>query len=68
MDSNTLLVSFMFGTLGMGMFMYGKKAGRLVPLGAGLALLVIPYCIPNLLAMTITCCAISVVPWLLRGA
>ena len=68
MDTNSLLVSSLFGTLGMGMFMYGKKAGRLVPLAAGLALLVVPYCIPNLIAMTATCCVITAVPWFLRGA
>jgi hypothetical protein len=67
MDTNQLLLSFVFGTVGMGMFMYGKKASRLVPLGAGLALMLVPYFIPNLIAMTVVCCLLTAVPWVLRG-
>ena len=68
MDTNSLLVSFAFGTVGMGMFMYGKKAGRLVPLAAGLALMAVPYFIPNLIAMTVVCCLIAATPVLLKNA
>lgn len=68
MDSNSLMLSLLFGSIGMGMLMYGKKAGRMVPLGAGLALMVLPYCIPNVMALVIVCCVITAVPWLLRNA
>jgi len=68
MDSNSLLLSFVFGTIGMGMFMYGKKAGRMVPLGAGLALMLVPYFIPNLIAMAVVCCLLTATPWFVRGA
>jgi len=68
MDTNSLLVSFAFGTVGMGMFMYGKKAGRLVPLAAGVALMAVPYFIPNLIAMTVVCCLIAATPVLLKNA
>ena len=50
------------------MFMYGKKAGRLVPLLAGVALVVVPYFVPNLIAMTIVCTLLCAVPWFLRTA
>ena len=43
MDGNVLMASMLFGSIGLGMLMYGKKAGRPVPLIAGLALLTIPY-------------------------
>ena len=33
MDMNLVMISLVFGMIGMGMFMYGKKAGRMVPLG-----------------------------------
>ena len=68
MDSSSLMLSLLFGSIGMGMLMYGKKAGRMVPLGAGLALMVLPYCIPNVMALLIVCCVITAVPWLLRNA
>ena len=32
MDGNLLMASLFFGAIGMGMLMYGKKAGRMVPL------------------------------------
>ena len=66
MDSTSLFLSLLFGAIGMGMLMYGKKAGRMVPLGAGLALMVIPYCIPNAIALLIVCCLLTAMPWLLR--
>jgi hypothetical protein len=66
MDFNNLMLSFLFGMIGMGMFMFGKKAGRLVPLGAGLALMVVPYFIPNLIALLVVCCALCVTPLVVR--
>jgi hypothetical protein len=50
------------------MFMYGKRASRPVPLFAGLGLIVVPYFIPNLIALLIVCCAITATPWILRNA
>ena len=63
MDYGLLITSFAFGLVGMGMFMYGRKAGRPVPLGTGMALMSVPYFV--LLAV---CCALTAVPWLLRDA
>jgi hypothetical protein len=66
MDSGVLMVSFLFGLIGTGMFTYGWKMGRMVPLGSGLALMVVTYFIPNVLVLTIVCCALAAVPWVLR--
>ena len=68
MDSTSLFLSLLFGSIGMGMLMYGKKAGRPVPLIAGLGLLTIPYFVPNLLILWIICCVLTVLPWVLRHA
>jgi hypothetical protein len=68
MDGNLLMASMLFGSIGLGMLMYGKKAGRPVPLIAGLALLTIPYFIPNLLILAIVCSVLTALPWVLRGA
>jgi hypothetical protein len=65
-DFNLIMVSLVFGSIGMGMFMYGKKAGRLVPLGVGLGLMVVPYFIPNLIAMVLVCSGMLAVPWVVR--
>ena len=66
MDSNSLMASLVFGMIGMGMFMYGKKAGRPIPLAAGAGLMVIPYFITHLVIMIIVCGALTAVPWLMR--
>ena len=68
MDSTSLMLSFLFGLIGMGMFAYGKKAGRLVPLGAGAALMAVPYFIPNVAILLVVCCGITSLPWVLRHA
>jgi hypothetical protein len=68
MDYTLLLASFAFGVVGMGMFMYGKKAARPIPLAAGVGLMIIPYFISHLAILLIVCCALTTVPWLLRDA
>jgi hypothetical protein len=39
----TLLASFFWGTVGLAFFIYGKKAGEMLPLSVGLVLMVISY-------------------------
>ena len=66
MDTTSLMLSLLFGTIGTGMLMYGKKAGRMVPLGAGLALMIVPNVIPNAIANGIVCCVLMAMPWIIR--
>ena len=66
MDPNLLLASFFFGMIGLGMFMYGKKAGRMMPLCAGLALMIIPYFVTNLAALITVECAVTAASWFAR--
>jgi hypothetical protein len=66
MDVNAFLVSFLFGMIGLGMFMYGKKAGRMVPLLIGLALMVVPYFFSSILMMSVSCSALIFLAWVMR--
>jgi hypothetical protein len=66
MDGTAFLVSFLFGLIGMGMFLYGRKAGRVVPLVAGGLLMTVPYFIPNWIAQFAVCSALTAVPWFVR--
>jgi hypothetical protein len=66
MDGSAFLVSFLFGLVGTGMVMYGRKAGRVVPLAAGGLLMVIPYFIPNWIAQFIVCSVLTAAPWFVR--
>ncbi|MES2439870.1 MAG: hypothetical protein V4584_12410 [Verrucomicrobiota bacterium] len=47
----TLLAGFIFGTIGMGAFSYGKKLDLWQPRAIGVALMVYPYLISNLLLL-----------------
>ena len=67
MDGGTLFASFAFGVVGMGMFMYGRRAERPIALGAGMALMAIPSFLPNLAVQLIVCVALTATPWLLRN-
>ena len=40
-----LLWGVLFGSVGLGFFIYGKKQSRLVPLVCGLALMLYPYAV-----------------------
>jgi hypothetical protein len=65
MDTNWLLLSMLYSTVGLGMFMYGKKAVRFVPLIAGLALMIVPFVITSILWMSIISIALIVCPLVL---
>jgi hypothetical protein len=66
MDMTSLMLSMLFGTIGCGFLMYGKKAGEVLPMGVGLALMVCPYFIANVAAMTVVCGALTATPFVLR--
>jgi hypothetical protein len=67
-DTTSLMLSLIFGSIGLGFFLYGKKAGQLVPICAGAALMIFPYLIPNIAILLIVCLILSVVPFIIREA
>lgn len=63
-DANSLLLSLAISSVGFVFFVYGKKQGRLPQMVAGLALMLFPYFVTNLLAMALVAVAIVGVFWL----
>ncbi len=63
---NILIFSVIFGSIGLGYFIYGKKQGKLIPLVAGIGLCVFPYFISNVYAMVVIGIILVIVPWLIR--
>lgn len=59
----TLIFSFLFGTIGLGYFIYGKKQSLFVPLFTGLALMVYPYFVSNSYVMVAVGIVLCAVPW-----
>lgn len=67
MNVNWLLLSMVYSTVGLGMFMYGKNAVRFVPLVAGLLLMVVPYFLSSLLWMSVVCVLLMAAPFFIGG-
>jgi hypothetical protein len=43
MDTSSLVWDLLFGSIGIGFLIYGRKRGAVVPLMCGLALVISPY-------------------------
>jgi len=67
MDAGWLLLSMLYSTVGLGMFIYGKKTVRFVPLIAGLLLMIVPYFFSSLLWMSILCVILMASPFFVGG-
>lgn len=59
MTSTTIVAGFLFGTIGLGFFLYGKKQQRIPPLVYGIVLMVLPYVVRELLPMVLTTFAVT---------
>ena len=66
MNSSTLLCGLLFSSIGFGFFLYGRKQRAVVPLVCGLALMIYPYFIPNVLALIAIGIALAAIPYFLR--
>ncbi len=65
-NPSTLFWGILFGTIGIGLFTYGKKQKAIVPLCVGVALFIMPYCITNIIFLIITGVILLIVPYFFR--
>jgi hypothetical protein len=56
----------LFGSVGLGFFMYGRKQKAIVPLICGLALMVYPYFVSNTVVLVIVGSVLIVLPYFVR--
>ncbi|MDD2725128.1 MAG: hypothetical protein PHH59_14055 [Methylovulum sp.] len=61
-----LLWSVLFGSIGFGFFIYGKKQSMLIPLVCGLALMAYPYFMPNAVVLVLVGVVLIAVPYFFR--
>jgi hypothetical protein len=61
-----LLWGLLFGSIGLGYFIYGKKQRAVVPLVCGLALMVFPYFVSNALLLVGIGAVLAAIPYFLR--
>lgn len=56
-----------FGSFGLGYFVYGKKQNRAVPMLCGLGLMVVPYLVSGTLALVAVGVVLVAIPWFVRA-
>jgi len=61
-----LLLGFLFGSIGVGFFIFGKKQNRMVPLLCGLLLMVFPYFVSNTILTIVIGVVLMAVPYFVR--
>ena len=66
MSTATLLWGLLFGSIGVGFFIYGKRQQMIVPLVCGVALMVYPYFVANAWLLLLIGIALMAVPYFLR--
>lgn len=66
MNTPLLLLGVLFGAVGLGYFLYGKKQRAVVPLVCGLALMVVPYFISSTALLVMVGAVLSGIPYFVR--
>ncbi|MBI3130655.1 MAG: hypothetical protein HYZ13_04800 [Acidobacteria bacterium] len=66
MESSTIIWGILFGSIGTGFFIYGKKQQKIVPLLCGVALMVFPYFVEGALLTVLVGIALMAVPAFVR--
>jgi predicted membrane protein len=66
MDTASLLWGVLFSSIGLGLFLYGRKQRAVVPLVCGLVLMIYPYFIPNTFVLVALGILLTAIPYFLR--
>jgi len=66
MNASTLMWGVIFGSIGLGFFVYGKKQKAIIPLLSGTGLIVFPYFISNVLILVITGIVFVALPFFIK--
>ncbi|MGC1520820.1 MAG: hypothetical protein WA803_04705 [Steroidobacteraceae bacterium] len=66
LDTSSLLWGLLFGSIGLGFFIYGKKQKRVAPLVCGLVLMIFPYFISNTILLVALGIALVALPYFFR--
>jgi hypothetical protein len=66
LSTASLLWGLLFGSIGLGFFVYGRKQKAVVPLLAGLALMIFPYFVSSTILVVVVGSVLIAVPYFLR--
>ena len=62
-STSALMWGVIFGSIGLGFFVYGRKQKSIVPVFSGIGLMVLPYFIPNLYILVLSSAALIALPF-----
>jgi len=65
LNANTLFASLIWGSVGGGYFIYGKKQSEMTPLIGGLVMIAVSCLVPNWLWMSLICIGVMAGVWFL---
>jgi len=65
-NTSQIILSVLFGGIGLGFFLYGKKQKAIVPLIAGIGLIVFPYFVANVYVLIAVGIALIALPYFVR--
>jgi len=66
MDTSSLLWGLLFGSIGLGFFVYGRKQRMVVPLASGVALMIFPYFVSNTIVLVTLGVVLIAIPYFVR--
>ena len=66
MNTSTLLWGLLFGSVGLGFFVYGRRQKTVVPLLTGLALMIFPYFVSNTILLVALGVTLIAIPYFVR--
>lgn len=65
-STSQLLWGILFGSIGFGFFLYGKKQKAIVPFATGIALFIFPYFISNVTLLVAVGAVLVALPYFVR--
>ena len=66
LSTSSLLWSLLFGSVGFGFFLYGKRQQAIVPLICGLTLMVFPYFVSSTFLLVAIGAVLIAIPYFVR--
>jgi hypothetical protein len=66
MNVSVLMWGILFGSIGVGFFVYGKKQQAIIPLISGMVLCICPYVVTNVYLLVLTGIVFTALPFVIK--
>jgi hypothetical protein len=65
-SASTLIWGIIFGSIGLGFFVYGKKQKSIIPIICGIGLMLFPYFVTNIYILVLSGIVLAALPFIIR--